>query len=53
MLIIEYEIETTDKFQEWFDGLDKKTAFRIIARIDRVKQGNFGDAKGLQTHCQN
>jgi len=44
---MEYEIETTEKFQEWFDDLDKTIAFRITARIDRVKQGNFGDAKRL------
>ncbi len=45
--IMEYEIETTEEFQEWFDDLDKTTAFRITARIDRVKQGYFGDTKRL------
>ena len=44
---MEYEIETTETFQGWFDDLEKTTAFRITARIDRVKQGNFGDAKQL------
>lgn len=34
-------------FEEWRATLDAKTRARIIARIDRVKEGNFGDRKSL------
>ncbi|OQX00460.1 MAG: hypothetical protein BWK73_48350 [Thiothrix lacustris] len=42
-----YVIETTEDFAAWFDALPRKVAFRITARIDRVKDGNFGDTKRL------
>ena len=42
-----YEVETTETFQNWFDRLDHLVAFRITARIERVKQGNFGDSKRI------
>ena len=39
-------IYTTDVFDTWFECLvDKQTARRIQARIDRAEKGNFGDYK--------
>ena len=41
-----YTIYTTDVFDDWFDKLkDKQAKVRIQARIDRVEEGHFGDAK--------
>jgi len=35
-------------FGEWFDGLkDKRVKAKIMARLDRVSLGNFGDHKTL------
>jgi putative addiction module killer protein len=34
-------------FEDWLDDLDKVTRVRILARLDRVKQGNYGDYKSL------
>lgn len=42
-----YVIETTEDFAAWFDVLPRTVAFRITARIDRVKDGHFGDTKRL------
>jgi putative addiction module killer protein len=38
-----------DLFGEWLDGLkDNRTRAKIIARIDRLSLGNFGDCKSLR-----
>jgi putative addiction module killer protein len=42
-----YDIEVTEVFQTWFNDLPRTVAFRITSRIDRVRDGNFGDAKRL------
>lgn len=37
-----------DLFDAWLNGLaDKKLVARILARIDRVQAGNFGDHKSV------
>ena len=37
-------IQTTDVFDAWLAGLkDKRAVARILARIDRAEDGNFGD----------
>ena len=47
-LTMKYEIETTEDFDEWFLKLkDKTIKNRLLSRIDRVKNGNFGDFKPL------
>jgi putative addiction module killer protein len=39
-------IYTTDVFDEWSSSLrDKRGKARIEARLRRIEQGNFGDAK--------
>jgi putative addiction module killer protein len=44
-------LETEDghsPFEEWYHSLqDNKTKARILARIDRLRDGNFGDWKSL------
>ncbi len=32
-------------FEEWLNGLDKVTRVRILARLERVRQGYYGDYK--------
>ena len=45
-------LETEDghsPFEEWYYFLkDKKAKTRILARIDRLRDGNFGDWKSLR-----
>ncbi len=46
-----YTIETTDTFLEWFDKLkDKSVKNKILARLTRIENGNFGDHKQLSSN---
>ncbi len=53
MLVHQYKVEifTTQKgrepFSEWFQSFSKDIQARIILRINRIKNGNFGDYKNL------
>ena len=41
-----YTVKQTLEFAAWFRELkDRTTRSRIVARIERVQLGNFGDAK--------
>jgi putative addiction module killer protein len=41
-----YEIRRTDVFSNWLDRLrDARARVRILARLDRVAEGNLGDTK--------
>lgn len=43
---MKYEIKQTEQFSKWLKDLkDKTTVARILSRIYRVEQGNFGDSK--------
>jgi putative addiction module killer protein len=43
---MEYEIETTDVFDTWLDEqTDEEAVGAIVARINRVRHGLFGDAE--------
>lgn len=43
-----YEIISTAVFDKWFRGLkDRTTRNKMLARLDRVQNGNFGDFKSL------
>lgn len=42
------EVRRTEVFSQWLDNLrDDRTIARIITRIHRLSQGNFGDAKSV------
>lgn len=41
-----YEIRRTDVFSSWLDRLrDARARVRILARLDRVSEGNLGDTR--------
>lgn len=48
----EIEVYTDEKgkspFAEWLFSLDTSAQLRVAARIDRMRDGNFGDSKTLQ-----
>lgn len=45
---MKYEITSTSFFDKWLKGLkDRTTRNKVLARIDRVQNGNFGDYKSL------
>jgi putative addiction module killer protein len=42
------EVRLTDGFAEWLAGLrDSRARARITMRLDRIEDGNFGDAKSI------
>lgn len=46
-----YEIHTTEIFNKWLKNIkDKITHFRIDARLTRLTEGNFGDAKSVSNN---
>lgn len=46
-----YTLEQTPEFETWFNGLrDKTIKNRLLARLARVENGNFGDYKVLDSH---
>lgn len=41
-----YEIRRTDAFSKWLDRLrDGRARARVLSRLNRVEEGNLGDAK--------
>ncbi|MGK0255452.1 MAG: putative addiction module killer protein [Arcobacteraceae bacterium] len=45
---MKYDIKQTDVFSKWLLKLkDIKGKVSIIRRVDRMRNGNFGDHKGL------
>jgi putative addiction module killer protein len=43
-----YEIISTTSFDKWLQGLrDRATRNKVLARIDRIHNGNFGDFESL------
>ena len=43
-----YEISSTPVFDKWLKGLkDRTTKNKVLARLDRIENGNFGDFKPL------
>jgi len=42
-------LEGVSPFEEWFSNLrDKKAKAKILTRLDRMAEGNFGDHKYLR-----
>lgn len=45
-----YQLHATKDFNKWLKKLrDKNTKIKILARLDRMENGNFGDYKQVQT----
>jgi len=45
---MQYEVATTETFDKWLRKLaDRKARTIIVARIVRIREGNFGDVKSL------
>jgi putative addiction module killer protein len=42
-----YLTSSTDVFDAWLETLDKMTRMIVIARLDMVRLGSFGDRKSL------
>ncbi|MDR0934016.1 MAG: type II toxin-antitoxin system RelE/ParE family toxin [Burkholderiaceae bacterium] len=43
---MEYFIAQTDEFEQWLVSLKDRTVRRmVVARIERIRNGNFGDHK--------
>ena len=42
-----YEILTLPPYREWLDTLNWKIQEHILARVDRMKKGQFGDFKAI------
>ncbi len=47
---MKYELRSTDQFDKWFARLkDASAKVRILARLDRLENGNFGDFKRIDS----
>lgn len=47
---MKYEIEQTQQFENWITGKKVKPFVgRFLARLERVKNGNFGDYKQISS----
>ena len=45
-----YELRTTSQYDKWFAELkDSTLKIKILARLNRVENGNFGDSKQIGT----
>lgn len=43
-----YELISTGTFDKWIDGLkDRTIRNKVLSRLDRVSNGNFGDFKTI------
>lgn len=47
---MKYELSTTKIFGEWFQKLDRTTRNKLLARFDRIENGNFGDHKTIENN---
>ena len=47
-ICMKYDIETTNFFDKWLDGIkNKQHRARIVRRFDHIQRGNFGDHKNI------
>lgn len=48
---MQYEIVSTSVFEKWLKNLkDRTTKNKVLARLARIENGNFGDFKQLGNH---
>lgn len=45
---MKYELRSTDLFDKWLSKLkDRSVRIKVLARLDRIENGNFGDCKQI------
>ncbi|MDM8535640.1 hypothetical protein QUF70_02665 [Desulfobacterales bacterium HSG17] len=45
---MKYKLESTIQYDKWFSKIkDPLSKIRILARLNRVENGNFGDCKSI------
>jgi putative addiction module killer protein len=45
---MKYKLRSTEQYDKWFSNLKESTLkIRILARLSRVENGNFGDFKQI------
>jgi len=45
---MKYKLRSTNQYDKWFSKLKESTVkTRILARLDRIENGNFGDFKQI------
>ncbi|WP_054701273.1 type II toxin-antitoxin system RelE/ParE family toxin [Desulfosarcina cetonica] len=45
---MKYELQSTEQFDKWFSRLkDSSVRIKILARLNRIENGNFGDFKQI------
>ena len=45
---MKYKLRSTKQYDKWFSKLKESTVkIRILARLDRIENGNFGDFKQI------
>lgn len=48
---MKYKLRSTEKYDKWFAKLkDASIKIKILARLDRVENGNFGDFKQISAN---
>lgn len=48
---MEYTLRSTKKFQKWLSKIkDQRTKEKILVRLDRIENGNFGDYKQVSSN---
>jgi putative addiction module killer protein len=46
-----YELQSTSTFDKWLKNLkDKTSKQKLLARLERAKNGNFGDYKNIENN---
>ena len=47
---MKYELRSTKQYDKWFSKLKESTVkIRVLARLNRVENGNFGDFKQISS----
>lgn len=44
---MKYEIKASKEFDKWLKGLSVQYTNRVLSRLYRIEQGNFGDHKQI------
>lgn len=48
---MKYKLRSTEKYDKWFANLkDSSVKLKVLARLDRVGNGNFGDFKQISSN---